>query len=89
MGSGAPQSTTPPARSPRPPVWFFAVVAALVLAGIAAPLGVSWYQHRVAATVPVDTTGNSRRDSLRNGTALDTLQRRDSARAAAEAKKHP
>lgn len=72
MGTGAQPSSVPPARSPRPPLWFFVVIALLVIAGIAAPLAVSWYQHRVAATIPVDTTGNSRRDTLRQGTALDS-----------------
>ncbi len=74
MGTGLPPSQ-PPSRSPRPPAWFFVVVAALVLAGIAAPIGVSWYEHRVAATVPVDTTGNARRDTLRRGTAPDSAAR--------------
>ncbi len=76
MGTSAQPSSVPPARSPRPPFWFFVVVAVLVIAGIAAPLAVSWYQHRIAATVPVDTTGNSRRDTLREGTALDSAHAR-------------
>ncbi len=56
----------PPSRSPRPPAWFFVVVAILIIAGIAAPIAVSWYEHRVAATVPVDTTGNARRDTAKH-----------------------
>ncbi len=82
MGTG-PNPSLPPSRSPRPPAWFFVVVAILVVAGIAAPIGVSWYEHRVAATVPVDTTGNSRRDTLRRGTALDSAARDSAARRAA------
>ena len=74
MGTGAAPSSTPPAKSPRPPLWFFVLVAVLIVAGIAAPIGVSWYEHRVATTVPVDTTGNTRRDSLRAGTSLDTTR---------------
>ncbi len=76
MGTSAAPSSVPPARSPRPPFWFFVVVALLVIAGIAAPIGVSWYQHRIAARVPVDTTGNSRRDTLREGTTLDSSHTR-------------
>ncbi len=79
MGTGSTPSS-PPARSPRPPAWFFVVVAILIVAGIAAPIGVSWYEHRVAATVPVDTTGNSRRDTLRAGTARDSAARESLAR---------
>ncbi len=74
MGTGAAPSSTPPANSPRPPAWYFVVIVALVLAGIAAPIGVNWYEHRVASTVPVDTTGNTR-DSLRAGAARDSAPR--------------
>ena len=64
MDSGAPS----PHRASRPRAWFFLVVAALIAVGIIAPMTVRWYMHRTATTVPVDTTGNEPRDSLRLGT---------------------
>lgn len=81
MESGAPS----PSRSSRPPAWFFLVVALLVAAGIVAPMSVRWYMHRTARTVPVDTTGNDLRDSVR----LGTPEALDSTRPRADSTKRP
>lgn len=56
MGSEQSPVTSQPRR--RPPAWFFIVVVALVVAGIAAPAGVTWFIHQQQSTVPTDTTGN-------------------------------
>lgn len=48
----------------RPPAWFFLVIAGLVLAGIAAPVGVGVMIRHQASIAPRDTTGN-RPDSAR------------------------
>ena len=58
MGSSAAPSSN------RPPLWYFAVVALLIVGGIAAPLTVGWYERRTASTAPVDTTGNAPSDSI-------------------------
>ena len=75
MGTDA----SPPPDAPRPrrpPGWFFVLVAALIAAGVVAPLTVGWIIKHQEATIPPDTTGN-RSDSVRADTAArDSVQRR-------------
>lgn len=65
MGTDAAPPPDAPSPRPRrrPPGWFFVLVAALIAAGLVAPLAVGWIIRQQEATIPPDTTGN-RRDSV-------------------------